>query len=108
MEQFIIKHQDKIVGTISCFDRLVFKGYLPIRYAESMEGLLNRRGVLFKDFKHFASLCSDTVVTLKPQPKKRPAKRPPHCPPKETSNTVDSISFFPFSFRQKMAIKTEQ
>ncbi len=61
MEQFIVKHQDKITGMISCFDRIVFKGYLPISYAESMERFLDRRGVLLKNFKHFASLCSDTV-----------------------------------------------
>jgi len=62
LEQFIVKHQDKITGMISCFDRIVFKGYLPISYAESMERFLNRRGVLFKNFKHFTSLCSDTVT----------------------------------------------
>ena len=61
MEQFIVKHQDKIMGMISCFDRMVFKGYLPISYPESMERFLNRQGILFKDFKRFVSLCSDTV-----------------------------------------------
>lgn len=59
MDQFIIKHRDKITGMISCFDRILFKGYLPISYPEGMEGFLNRQGVLFKDFKRFASLSSD-------------------------------------------------
>ena len=61
MDEFIVKHQDKIVGTISCFDRILFKGYLPISYAQSMEAFLNRRGVLLKDFKHFAALSSDGI-----------------------------------------------
>jgi hypothetical protein len=61
MEQFIVKHQDKITGMISCFDRILFKGYLPISYAERMEAFLNRQGVLLKDFKRFASLCSDGI-----------------------------------------------
>ncbi len=61
MERFIVKHQAKIVGTISCFDRLLFKGYLPISYAEAMEGFMNRQGVLFKAFKRFASTCSEGI-----------------------------------------------
>jgi hypothetical protein len=61
MEQFIIKHQAKIMGTISCFDRIIFKGYLPISYAQGMESFLNRKGILLKDFKRFASSCSDTL-----------------------------------------------
>jgi len=27
MEQFIAKHTDKIQGTLSCFDRILFRGY---------------------------------------------------------------------------------
>ena len=61
MDQFIVKHQDKITGTISCFDRILFKGYLPISSPEGMESFLNRQGVLFKDFKRFASGCSDAL-----------------------------------------------
>jgi predicted nucleotidyltransferase len=29
MDQFIAKHADAIEGTLSCFDRLIFRGYLP-------------------------------------------------------------------------------
>jgi len=61
LEQFIVKHQARILGVISCFDRLLLKGYLSISYPEGMESFLNRQGVLFKDFKHFAVACSDTV-----------------------------------------------
>jgi hypothetical protein len=59
MNEFIIKHQDKITGMISCFDRIMFKGYLPISSPEGMEGFMNRQGVLFKNFKRFASSCSE-------------------------------------------------
>lgn len=61
MEQFIVKHQAKILGTISCFDRLLFKGYLPINRPESLEGFLMGQGVLLKDFKRFATECSQTL-----------------------------------------------
>jgi len=59
MDEFIVKHQDKILGTLSCFDRILFKGYLPFGYPEAMERFLTRQGVLIKDFKRFASTCSD-------------------------------------------------
>ena len=29
MDQFIAKHADQIEGTLSCFDRVIFRGYLP-------------------------------------------------------------------------------
>lgn len=61
MEQFIVKHRDKITGVLSCFDRIVFRGYLPISYPEGMESFLNRQGILFKDFKGFALACSETL-----------------------------------------------
>ena len=28
--RFLEKHADKITGTLSCFDRVIFRGYLPI------------------------------------------------------------------------------
>jgi|CXWL01.1.fsa_nt_gi hypothetical protein len=61
MEQFIVKHQDKITGMISCFDRLLLKGYLPISHPDGMEAFLRRKGVLLKEFKAFASNCSESL-----------------------------------------------
>lgn len=53
MKQFIKKHNEKIVGTIGCFDRVLFKGHLPISSAGGMANFLRERGVLFKDFGKF-------------------------------------------------------
>ncbi len=53
MKEFIDKHADKITGTISCFDRVIFKGYLPLGWSEAMEQFLGSHGILIKDFKHF-------------------------------------------------------
>jgi hypothetical protein len=50
---FIQKHTDKITGVLSCFDRVVFKGYLPISSAVGMEAFMGRQGLLLKDFKNF-------------------------------------------------------
>jgi len=61
MKSFIDKHTEKISGSLSCFDRVLFKGYLPIRDGRAMEGFMNRQGLLLKDFKKFVTSCSDAV-----------------------------------------------
>jgi len=51
MHEFIAKHQEKIAGTLSGFDRLVFRGTLrSIAYEEGMMGYLWSNQVLLKDF----------------------------------------------------------
>lgn len=54
MKDFLDKHQDKIIGTVSCFDRIIIKGYLPLGYEAAMDSFLGRQGVLIKDFGKFA------------------------------------------------------
>jgi hypothetical protein len=61
MKQFIDKHTEKITGTIACFDRILFKGYLPISWAESMESFMNHQGLLLKDFKRFVTMHSERI-----------------------------------------------
>lgn len=61
MKKFVEKHQRKITGTISTFDRIIFKGYLPFRYPEAAEQFLYRHGLLIKDFKPFAKKNSEII-----------------------------------------------
>ena len=63
MEEFLTKHAEKIVGTISCFDRVNFKGYLPLSWAKAMEQFMAQHGVLIKDFKRFVEGHSERVVS---------------------------------------------
>jgi hypothetical protein len=37
---FVQKHQADVTGVLSSFDRMLFKGYLPLRTPEAMEGWL--------------------------------------------------------------------
>jgi hypothetical protein len=53
MKDFLDKHQDKIAGTLSCFDRIIFRGHLQLGYPDAMESFLAAHGVLIKDFKTF-------------------------------------------------------
>lgn len=56
MKNFIQRHGEKILGVLSCFDRLRFRGTL--RLLSSVGGMatwLNSAGVLLKDFLPFAA-----------------------------------------------------
>src|SRR6476660_8278959 len=59
MEPFISKHAQAIIGTLSGFDRLVFRGTLRfLAHCAGMSSYLWTMGVLLKDF----------LLTLFPQP----------------------------------------
>jgi hypothetical protein len=62
VDSFIHKHQDKITGSLFCPDRLIFKGHLPICYAQGMENFLTDHGVLLKDFKVFGPRQAQRLV----------------------------------------------
>lgn len=51
MNQFIQKYEGKVTGTLSGWDRIVFRGTLRmLSFVEGMMGYLARAGVLLKDF----------------------------------------------------------
>ena len=53
MDLFVRKHQHKINGTLSCFDRMLFRGYLPIQSGWAMAQFLNQKDIrcpILKDF----------------------------------------------------------
>ena len=51
MHEFIARHQEQIVGVLSGFDRVVFRGTLrPIAYADGLKRYLSAHHVLLKDF----------------------------------------------------------
>jgi len=53
---FVTQHQADVIGVLSGFDRLRFKGSLPqFYYPQTMEAYLQVKKILFKDFKQFAS-----------------------------------------------------
>ena len=51
MRDFIARHKERIIGTLSGFDRLVFRGTLrSIAYPEGMQSYLRSNGILLKEF----------------------------------------------------------
>jgi hypothetical protein len=61
MDKFINHHTQKITGKIACFDRILFKGYLPISWAQNRERFMMAQGFLLKDFKGFVTKHSERI-----------------------------------------------
>jgi hypothetical protein len=62
MEAFCQKYEAKIAGVLSCFDRMLFRGYLPIMSGASMAQFLQSEQVNCENLKHF---LLDTAHRLK-------------------------------------------
>lgn len=61
VEEFLKKHEASITGTISVFDRLIFKGYLPMTYPDAAEKFFASRGILLKGFKDFTKTQTEAL-----------------------------------------------
>jgi len=53
MKEFVDKHKDRIHGVLSCFDRMLFRGYLPIMSGWQMAQFFNSSGIRFRELKTF-------------------------------------------------------
>ena len=53
MKAFIDKYQNRIHGVLSCFDRMLFRGYLPIMSGWQMAQFFNNSGIRFRELKTF-------------------------------------------------------
>jgi hypothetical protein len=62
MNTFSSIHQDNLVGSLTTFDRMIFKGHLTLLYPQGAFGrLLSRQGVLLKDFKPYVEGISQQI-----------------------------------------------
>jgi hypothetical protein len=62
MDSFLKIHQDAVVGTLSTFDRMIFKGHLTSFYPRGNFGVfLSRQGVLLKDFGRYVEQVTRTL-----------------------------------------------
>jgi hypothetical protein len=62
MQTFLDRHGEKIVGVLSGFDRMLFRGTLRcLDYQKGFEAFLATHRVLYKDFGKFAQGLSDEV-----------------------------------------------
>ncbi len=62
MERFIERYRDRIVGTISGFDRMLFRGQiLSICHIGGMERFLSSQKILNKEFRRFAEMFTKRI-----------------------------------------------
>jgi len=60
MQGFIERHHDRLVGVLSGFDRILFRGTMrALSYRDGMDKYLNVHGVLYKQFGSFAENVND-------------------------------------------------
>ena len=63
LSRFVTKFTSLIVAVLSCFDRVIFKGYLTITNGPALEGFVDHvLRIRRKDFMAFAEEQSETVV----------------------------------------------
>jgi len=56
------RHAQQIAGVLSCYDRMIVQGTLPIFcYAEGMTAYLSKRGIRIFDFTQFAKPLTDAI-----------------------------------------------
>jgi hypothetical protein len=64
METFLSIHQNSILGTLTTFDRMIFKGHYTMLYPNmAFERFLYRQRVLLKDFKLYVVEVSKQIKT---------------------------------------------
>ena len=63
MNQFIQKYDEKVTGTLSGWDRVVFRGTLRMLcFVDGMMGYLSRVGILLKDFGEHAQAMTERLI----------------------------------------------
>ncbi len=63
LSRFVTKFTNLIVAVLSCFDRVIFKGYLPINNGKALEGFVDHvLKIRRKDFMAFAEQQSEILV----------------------------------------------
>ena len=62
MERFLKRHEGRVLGTITGFDRVLFRGNLSsICHLGGMDRFMSSQRVLYKDFKPFVEKTSERV-----------------------------------------------
>ena len=62
MQRFFERHHDRIVGVLSGFDRVLFRGTMrALSYRDGMDKYMNVHGVLYKHFGGFVQRISGKI-----------------------------------------------
>jgi DNA-binding HxlR family transcriptional regulator len=62
MMELVARYRDEIAGVVSCFDRVILQGRIPVlSYADGMTRFLTARGIKIFDFIKWASPATDAI-----------------------------------------------
>lgn len=62
MNPFVQRHEEKIAGTLTCWDRVIITGTLPeICHSEALAGYLSRQGIRLFDYPQWAEPLRDEL-----------------------------------------------
>jgi hypothetical protein len=61
MKDFLAAHGNKVKGVLSCFDRMLFRGYRPVTNGAEMAKLINRQNVDYRTLKAFLLNSAERV-----------------------------------------------
>ena len=62
MDTFLSIHQDSILGTLSTFDRMIFKGHLTGFFPDgAFARFLSKQGVLLKEFGTYPDFILQSI-----------------------------------------------
>jgi hypothetical protein len=65
MKEFLAAHGNKVKGVLSCFDRMLFRGYLPVTNGAEMAKLVNRQDVGYQTLKDFLLGTAEGIGRIK-------------------------------------------
>jgi len=90
MQRFLQRHADSVIGTLSGFDRLLFRGTLmSISHVRGMDKFLGSQRVLLKDYAAFGKKLSKRLCDHAEELAKREGRPYRHLPsPKESKEEV--------------------
>jgi hypothetical protein len=64
MERFLVQHQGRVLGVLSGFDRVLFRGTLPsFSYLAGLEAFMASHRILYKEFGDFVQRLSEQIKT---------------------------------------------
>jgi hypothetical protein len=67
MKAFIDKYTDRIHGVLSYFDRMLFRGYLPLMSGWQMAQFFNSSGIRFRELKTFLVQIITRIPAFSPK-----------------------------------------
>jgi hypothetical protein len=71
MKEFIQRYENRVHGVLSCLDRMLFRGYLPIMSGWQMAQFFNSRNIPFPNAQNISCRAGATSQAARKDPERR-------------------------------------